>query len=80
LLPPHEADGKRLGQFLRIFTDKVAGFYRRRHTERGPPVGETGAGGLLAGVCLTAMANRQGVLLGPHRVQLPFRSAEADVG
>jgi hypothetical protein len=32
-----------LGQVLRIFTDTVAGWYRKRHVARGLPDGETGA-------------------------------------
>jgi len=40
---PLAFDGKVLGQVLRIFTDTVAGWYRRRHVERGLPAGETGA-------------------------------------
>jgi hypothetical protein len=36
-------DGKLLGQVLRIFTDTVASWYRKRHTLRGLPAGETGA-------------------------------------
>ena len=40
---PLAFDGKLLGQVVRIFTDTVAGWYRRRHAERGLPAGETGA-------------------------------------
>ena len=40
---PLAFDGKLLGQVVRIFTDTVAGWYRRRHVERGLPPGETGA-------------------------------------
>jgi len=40
---PLAFDGKLLGQVLRIFTDTVAGWYRKRHVARGLPDGETGA-------------------------------------
>ena len=40
---PLAFDGKLLGQVVRIFTDTVAGWYRRRHVERGLPTGESGA-------------------------------------
>jgi len=40
---PLAFDGKLLGQVLRIFTDTVTSWYRRRHRERGLPSGETGA-------------------------------------
>ena len=40
---PLAFDGKLLGQVLRIFTDTVAGWYRKRHVGRGLPDGETGA-------------------------------------
>jgi hypothetical protein len=40
---PLAFDGKLLGQVVRVFTDTVAGWYRRRHVERGLPPGETGA-------------------------------------
>ena len=40
---PLAFDGKLLGQVLRIFTDTVAGWYRKRHLARGLPDGETGA-------------------------------------
>jgi len=40
---PLAFDGKLLGQVVRIFTDSVARWYRRRHTDRGLPAGETGA-------------------------------------
>jgi hypothetical protein len=40
---PLAFDGKLLGQVVRIFTDTVAGSYRRWHAERGLPAGETGA-------------------------------------
>jgi hypothetical protein len=40
---PLAFDGKLLGQVVRIFTDTVAGWYRRRHALRGLPPGETGA-------------------------------------
>jgi hypothetical protein len=40
---PLAFDGKLLGQVLRIFTDTVTSWYRRRHRERGLPDGETGA-------------------------------------
>jgi hypothetical protein len=40
---PLAFDGKLLGQVLRIFTDTVAGWYRRRQVERGLPTGESGA-------------------------------------
>ncbi len=40
---PLAFDGKLLGQVVRIFTDTVAGWYRKRHVERGLPPGETGA-------------------------------------
>ena len=39
---PLAFDGKLLGQVVRIFTDTVAGWYRKRHVERGLPPGETG--------------------------------------
>jgi len=32
---PLAFDGKLLGQVVRIFTDTVASWYRRRHAERG---------------------------------------------
>lgn len=40
---PLAFDGKLLGEVLRIFTDTVATWYRKRHLERGLPDGETGA-------------------------------------
>ena len=40
---PLAFDGKLLGQVVRIFTDTVASWYRRRHLERDLPAGETGA-------------------------------------
>jgi Putative transposase. len=40
---PLAFDGKLLGQVVRIFTDTVASWYRRRHVDRGLPPGETGA-------------------------------------
>jgi hypothetical protein len=40
---PLAFDGKLLGQVVRIFTDTVAGSYRRRQVERGLPTGEPGA-------------------------------------
>ena len=40
---PLAFDGKLLGQVVRIFTDTIAGWYRRRHTDRGLPTGESGA-------------------------------------
>jgi hypothetical protein len=40
---PLAFDGKLLGQVVRIFTDTVAGWYRRRQVGRGLPAGETGA-------------------------------------
>jgi hypothetical protein len=40
---PLAFDGRLLGQVVRIFTDTVAGWYRRRHVDRGLPAGETGA-------------------------------------
>jgi hypothetical protein len=40
---PLAFDGKLLGQVLRIFTDTVSGWYRKRHVARGLPAGETGA-------------------------------------
>ena len=40
---PLAFDGKLLGQVLRIFTDTVARWYRKRHVARGLPDGETGA-------------------------------------
>jgi hypothetical protein len=40
---PLAFDGKLLGQVVRIFVDTVARWYKRRHTDRGLPVGETGA-------------------------------------
>jgi hypothetical protein len=40
---PLAFDGKLIGQVVRIFTDTVAGWYRRRHIERGLQPGETGA-------------------------------------
>ena len=40
---PLAFDGKLLGQVVRIFTDTVAGWYCKRHVERGLPSGETGA-------------------------------------
>jgi hypothetical protein len=39
----HHTDGKLLGQVLRIFTDTVTSWYRKRHALRGLPAGETGA-------------------------------------
>ncbi len=40
---PLAFDGKLLGQVVRIFTDTVATWYRRRHVDRGLPAGESGA-------------------------------------
>jgi hypothetical protein len=40
---PLAFDGKLLGQVVRIFTDTVASWYRRRHVDIGLPAGETGA-------------------------------------
>jgi hypothetical protein len=40
---PLAFDGKLLGQVLRIFTDTVTSWYRKRHALRGLPPGETGA-------------------------------------
>jgi hypothetical protein len=40
---PLAFDGKLLGQVVRIFTDTVAGWYRRRHADRGLPAGDSGA-------------------------------------
>jgi len=40
---PLAFDGKLLGQVVRIFMDTVAGWYRKRHVERGLPPGEAGA-------------------------------------
>jgi hypothetical protein len=40
---PLAFDGKLLGQVVRIFTDTVATWYRRRHVDRGLPPGESGA-------------------------------------
>ena len=40
---PLAFDGKLLGQVLRIFTDTVSGWYRKRHVARGLPDGQTGA-------------------------------------
>jgi hypothetical protein len=40
---PLAFDGKLLGQVLRIFTDTVSRWYRKRHVARGLPDGETGA-------------------------------------
>ena len=40
---PLAFDGKLLGQVVRIFTDTVARWYRRRHAERSLHAGETGA-------------------------------------
>jgi hypothetical protein len=40
---PLAFDGKLLGQVVRIFTDTVAGWYRRRHADLGLPAGESGA-------------------------------------
>jgi hypothetical protein len=40
---PLAFDGALLGQVLRIFTDTVASWYRKRHALRGLPAGETGA-------------------------------------
>jgi hypothetical protein len=40
---PLAFNGKLLGQVLRIFTDTVAGWYRRRHIDRGLSDGEPGA-------------------------------------
>ena len=40
---PLAFDGKLLGQVLRIFSDTVAGFYRKQHLARGLPAGETGS-------------------------------------
>jgi hypothetical protein len=40
---PLAFDGKLLGQVVRIFADTVAGWYRRRHADRGLPPGQTGA-------------------------------------
>jgi hypothetical protein len=40
---PLAFDGKLLGQVLRIFTDTVSSWYRKRHLARGLPDGQTGA-------------------------------------
>jgi hypothetical protein len=40
---PLTFDGKLLGHVVRIFTDTVAGWYRRRQLDCGLPPGETGA-------------------------------------
>jgi hypothetical protein len=40
---PLAFDGKLLGEVVRIFTDTVASWYRRRHIVRGLPTGQTGA-------------------------------------
>ena len=40
---PLAFDGELLRQVLRIFTDTVSGWYRKRHVTRGLPEGETGA-------------------------------------
>jgi hypothetical protein len=40
---PLAFDGQLLRQVLRIFTDSVASWYRKRHLARGLPDGETGA-------------------------------------
>jgi hypothetical protein len=40
---PLAFDGRLLGQVLRIFTDTVSRWYRKRHLARGLPDGETGA-------------------------------------
>jgi hypothetical protein len=40
---PLAFDGKLLGEVVRIFTDTVAAWYRRRHGLRGLPTGQTGA-------------------------------------
>jgi hypothetical protein len=56
---PLAFDGKLLGEVLRIFTDTVTSWYRRRHRERGLPDGETGA--------VTAIQRANGDLrLSPH--------------
>ena len=56
---PLAFDGKLLGQVVRIFTDTVAGWYRRRHVDRGLPAGETGA------VTVIQRANSD-IRLNPH--------------
>ena len=61
---PLAFDGKLLGQVLRIFTDTVTSWYRRRHRERGLPDGETGA--------VTAI-QRVGCHGNPGRVPKPSR-------
>ena len=40
---PLAFDGKLLGHVVRIFTDTVASWYKRRHVDRGLPPGEAGA-------------------------------------
>ena len=40
---PLAFDGQLLGQVLRIFTDTLTAWYRKRHLARGLPDGETGA-------------------------------------
>ena len=40
---PLAFDGKLLGQVVRIFTDTIAGWHRKRHADRGLPAGESGA-------------------------------------
>ncbi len=40
---PLAFDGKLLGQVVRLFTDSVSSWYRKRHRARGLPDGETGA-------------------------------------
>jgi hypothetical protein len=40
---PLAFDGKLLGQVVRLFTDSVSSWYRKRHKARGLPDGDTGA-------------------------------------
>jgi hypothetical protein len=56
---PLAFDGKLLGQVLRIFTDTVASWYRKRHLARGLPDGQCGA------VTVSQCANRDS-RLSPH--------------
>jgi len=56
---PLAFDGELLGYVLRIFTDTVSSWYRKRHRARGLPDGETGA--------VTAIQRANGDLrLSPH--------------
>jgi hypothetical protein len=66
---PLAFDGKLLGQVVRIFADTVAGWYRRRHADRGLPEGQTGAVTVIQRAPPTTRASPrtpQSISLGPN--------------